>query len=115
MHSIFQFHRLISLLSISLLPLWSFAEEQGTKSSPNIVIIYADDLGYGDLGCYGNQPSVTPRLDRLAEQGARFTDFYSAQPVCSASRAALLTGCYANRLSIVGALSPGQNYGLNHR
>lgn len=91
------------------------AQDQAVKSPPNIVIIYADDLGYGDLGCYGGLPSVTPRLDRLAQQGVRFTDFYSAQPVCSASRAALLTGCYANRVSIVGALSPGQNYGLNHR
>jgi arylsulfatase len=84
------------------------------SKTPNVVIIYADDLGYGDLGCYGAQPSVTPRLDRLALQGVRFTDFYSAQPVCSASRAALLTGCYPNRIGIVGALSPLQKYGLNH-
>ena len=90
------------------------AQDASAKSPPNIVIIYADDLGYGDLGCYGNQPSVTPNLDRLAREGARFTDFYSAQPVCSASRAALLTGCYSNRVSIAGALSPNQNYGLNH-
>lgn len=82
---------------------------------PNVVIVYCDDLGYGDLGCYGASPSVTPRIDGLAASGARFTDFYSAQPVCSASRAALLTGCYANRVSIVGALSPAQNYGLHHQ
>jgi len=91
------------------------AQNQGVPSLPNIVIIYADDLGYGDLGCYGDQPSVTPRLDGLAKQGARFTDFYSAQPVCSASRAALLTGCYPNRIGIAGALSPLQNYGLSHK
>lgn len=91
------------------------AQAQDAKALPNIVIIYADDLGYGDLGCYGSQPSVTPRIDRLAKEGVRFTDFYSAQPVCSASRAALLTGCYPNRIGIVGALSPGQKYGLNHR
>jgi len=111
-------HRTTRLFMISLVwcaTSYTFAQERGTKTLPNIVIIYADDLGYGDLGCYGNQPSVTPRLDRLAEQGVRFTDFYSAQPVCSASRSALLTGCYANRVSIVGALSPGQHYGLNHR
>ena len=90
------------------------AQQTTAKALPNIVIIYADDLGYGDLGCYGSQPSVTPRLDRLAQQGVRFTDFYSAQPVCSASRAALLTGCYPNRIGIAGALSPLQNYGLNH-
>jgi len=92
-----------------------FAEDRSKNPLPNIVIIYADDLGYGDLGCYGAQPSVTPNLDRMAQRGVRFTDFYSAQPVCSASRAALLTGCYANRLSIVGALSPAQKYGLNHQ
>lgn len=91
------------------------AQGQVAKTLPNIVIFYADDLGYGDLGCYGNQPSVTPRLDRLAQQGVRFTDFYSAQPVCSASRAALLTGCYPNRIGIAGALSPIQKYGLNHQ
>lgn len=90
------------------------AQDRSANPLPNIVIIYADDLGYGDLGCYGGQPSVTPNLDRLAEQGARFTDFYSAQPVCSASRAALLTGCYPNRVSIAGALSPAQHHGLNH-
>src|SRR5665213_173744 len=94
----------------------SLAQEKSTAAAlPNIVIIYADDLGYGDLGCYGAEPSVTPRLDRMASQGVRFTDFYSAQPVCSASRAALLTGCYPNRIGIAGALSPLQNYGLNHR
>lgn len=90
------------------------AQQTASEKPINVVIIYADDLGYGDLGCYGDQPSVTPRLDRLATEGVRFTDFYSAQPVCSASRAALLTGCYPNRLQIVGALSPKQNYGLNH-
>ncbi len=114
-----QFHRFINLLlGVCLIGhggAAAGAQDQATNSSPNIVIIYADDLGYGDLGCYGDMPSVTPRLDRMAEQGARFTDFYSAQPVCSASRAALLTGCYSNRVSIVGALSPAQHYGLNHQ
>jgi len=91
------------------------AQESDRGPRPNIVIVYADDLGYGDLGCYGASPSVTPNIDRLAAHGARFTDFYSAQPVCSASRAALLTGCYPNRIGIAGALSPSQHYGLNHR
>ena len=72
---------------------------------PNIVIIYADDLGRGDLGCYGNTVIRTPNLDRLAREGMRFTDFYTAHAVCSASRTALLTGCYPNRVSILGALS----------
>lgn len=66
-------------------------------SPPNIVIIFADDLGYGDLGCYGSPVIATPRLDRMATEGLRFTDFYSAAEVCTPSRAALLTGRYAIR------------------
>src|SRR6266705_1862972 len=64
---------------------------------PNIVIILADDLGYGDLGCYGHPSIRTPNLDRMAREGMRFTDFYSAAEVCTPSRAALLTGRYAVR------------------
>jgi arylsulfatase A-like enzyme len=60
---------------------------------PNIVLIFCDDLGYRDIGPYGSK-NRTPNLDRLAREGVRFTDFYAAQAVCSASRAALLTGCY---------------------
>src|SRR4051812_18385974 len=71
---------------------------------PNVVIVSADDLGYGDLGCYGAKGYATPNLDRLAREGVRFTDFYVAQAVCSASRTALLTGCYPNRVGILGAL-----------
>ncbi len=79
---------------------------------PNVVLILADDLGFGDLGCYGS-PIATPHLDRLASQGVRFTDFYVSQPTCSASRASLLTGCYANRVGIHGALGPQSRIGLN--
>jgi arylsulfatase A len=80
---------------------------------PNVVIVFADDLGYGDLGCYGATAWKTPHLDRLAREGVRFTSFYVAQPVCSASRAALLTGCYPNRLGIHGALPPTARHGLH--
>ena len=80
---------------------------------PNVVLIYCDDLGWGDLGCFGNPRIRTPNIDRLARQGTRFTSFYVAQAVCSASRAALLTGCYANRLGIHGALGPKQKIGLH--
>lgn len=80
---------------------------------PNIVIIYADDMGYGDMGCYGSGTIRTPNLDRMAAEGVRFTDFYVAQGVCSASRAALLTGCYPNRVGIAGALGPNSKIGLN--
>ena len=80
----------------------------------NIVLIFPDDQGYADVGSYGNSKIKTPHLDRMAAQGVRFTSFYVGQPVCSASRAALLTGCYANRVSIQGALGPKSKVGLHH-
>jgi arylsulfatase A-like enzyme len=80
---------------------------------PNVVIVYADDLGYGDLGCYGNKAIRTPNIDRMAAEGIRFTDFYVAQAVCSASRTALLTGCYPNRVGILGALGPSAKHGIH--
>jgi len=83
------------------------------KRPPNFVVIFVDDHGYADLGCYGAQDFSTPNIDRLASQGMRFTSFYVAQAVCSASRAALLTGCYPNRVSILGALGPQAKHGLN--
>jgi arylsulfatase A-like enzyme len=80
---------------------------------PNIVLVFADDLGYADLGCYGAKGYQTPNLDRLAAEGVRFTDFYVAQAVCSASRTALLTGCYPNRVGILGALGPQSRNGIH--
>ena len=80
---------------------------------PNVVIVLADDLGYQDLGCFGSPDLKTPNLDRMAAEGIRFTSFCVAQSVCSASRAALLTGCYPNRIGIAGALSPKAEHGLN--
>jgi arylsulfatase A-like enzyme len=80
---------------------------------PNFVVVFADDLGYADVGCFGAQGYETPNIDRLASEGIRFTDFYAAQGVCSASRAALLTGCYPNRVGILGALGPGSKVGIN--
>lgn len=80
---------------------------------PNIVLIFTDDQGYGDVGCFGANGWKTPNLDQLAVEGVRFTDFHVAQPVCSASRASLLTGCYANRIGIHGALFPAARHGLN--
>ena len=79
---------------------------------PNVVVILADDMGYGDAGCYGNARIKTPHLDRLAAEGTRFTSFYVAQPVCTASRAALLTGCYPNRVSLYGALNHESKVGI---
>ncbi len=80
---------------------------------PNIVVIFTDDQGYGDVGVFGAEGFETPNLDRMAAEGRRFTDFYVAQPVCSASRVALLTGCYSNRVGIHGALGPSAKHGIN--
>ena len=85
---------------------------QDTTTLPNIVIVFADDMGYGDTGLTGAEGFKTPNMDRIASEGVRFTDFYVSQPVCSASRASLLTGCYANRLGISGALMPNGRKGL---
>src|SRR3546814_19178573 len=81
---------------------------------PNVVIIFMEDMGYGDLGCYGGGPYETPHLNKLTAEGMRFTHFYAAQAVCSASRAALITGCYLNRIGITVALLPGIAFVLNH-
>ncbi|PZX61262.1 arylsulfatase A-like enzyme [Algoriphagus ratkowskyi] len=89
------------------------AEEVKKTSKPNIVVIFADDMGYGDLGVYGATEWKTPNLDQLAADGVRFTQFYVPHAVCSASRAALLTGTYANRLEIFGALDHTAKHGLN--
>jgi arylsulfatase A-like enzyme len=83
------------------------------QSQPNFVIIFTDDQGYGDIGCFGATGFETPNLDRLASEGMKFTNFYVAQAVCSASRAGLLTGCYPNRIGISGALFPYHEIGLN--
>jgi arylsulfatase len=83
------------------------------RKLPNIVLIFIDDLGYGDLGCFGAEGWKTPHIDRLAEEGIKFTDFYASQAVCSASRASLLTGCYAERVSILGALGPAARHGIH--
>lgn len=105
----------ISLLTLAaLLAPGGRSQSQTTQpSSPNIVIILADDLGYGDLGCQGAVGFQTPNIDRMAREGIRFTNFRVAQPVCTASRAALLTGCYPNRIGLEGALNHTSLVGIN--
>ena len=66
-------------------------------SRPNIIIIFTDDQGYGDLGCYGAKGFETPNIDAMAKDGIKFTDFYVSQAICSASRASLMTGSYAEK------------------
>ena len=67
---------------------------------PNIIIIFTDDQGYGDVGCYGAEGFVTPNIDSMAKEGILFTDFYVSQAVCSASRASLMTGSYAEQVEL---------------
>jgi arylsulfatase A-like enzyme len=86
----------------------------GSTAGPNVVLILADDLGYGDLGCYGSPVNRTPRIDRLAREGTRFRDFYISDSVCSPSRAALMTGCYSERVGMhVLTNIPGKSRGLH--
>ncbi|MGN6546585.1 MAG: sulfatase family protein [Aureliella sp.] len=80
---------------------------------PNVVIILADDLGYSDVGCFGADDIRTPHIDALARAGTRFTNFYVAQPVCTASRAALMSGCYPNRVGLEGALNHTSRNGIH--
>lgn len=80
---------------------------------PNVIIVYIDDMGYGDISPYNNQIAYTPNFQWLADNGLTLFDFYVSQAVCSASRTSLLTGCYSNRLGIHGALFPNSKIGLN--
>lgn len=83
------------------------------ENPPNIVMIVADDLGYGDLSCQGSKSIRTPTIDALARQGTRFTNFCVAQAVCTASRAALMSGCYPNRIGMSGALNHTSATGIH--
>lgn len=103
----------LRLLAVFCAAFLGVSAVSGQTSPPNVIVIFMDDMGYGDPVSYGGGPYQTPHLDRLAAEGMRFTHFYAAQPVCSASRAALLTGCYPNRIGIHGALFPGTPRALN--
>ncbi len=97
------------VLSVSALCIRAHAAEP-----TNVVIIFIDDQGYNDVGCFGAEGFTTPNIDRIAAEGMKFTSFYVSQAVCSASRASLLTGCYANRVGILGALFPSSKNALSH-
>ena len=104
------FRRIVIILGLSIC---LFSCNKQWNRSPNIVIIFTDDQGYADIGVYGAQGFQTPNLDRLANEGIRFTDFQVSQAVCSASRAALLTGCYSERLGVQGAFNHTARVCLN--
>jgi arylsulfatase len=106
---------LSSLWVISAAPLPMSAG--GLRITPNILLIVVDNLGYGDLGCYGNHEARTPNIDRLASEGVRCTDFYIASPSCSPSRGAILTGRHPLRNGLNHQLSAEENVrgeGLSH-
>jgi arylsulfatase A len=92
-------------------------QRPAAPGTPNVVIVFADDLGYADISPFSAAARKarprTPNLDRMAAEGVRLTNFYVAQAVCSASRAALLTGAYSNRVGITGALNHTAAHGLN--
>lgn len=95
-------HGLVLLLGVffSMPASVGLAGSDSKSDLPNIVLIFCDDLGYGDLGCYGSTKNRTPNIDKLAENGIRFTSFYSSSPVCTPSRASLMTGCYPRRVGM---------------
>jgi arylsulfatase A len=104
---------ILPLLALLLAPLDALhAAAPQDAAKPNIVIIFMDDMGYADIGPFGSTKQKTPHLDRMATEGMKFTSFYAA-PVCSVSRAQLLTGCYGARVSVPGVYSPGSRNGLN--
>ena len=104
----------ILILLFLFLHLFSCKNAEPKKETPpNVIIIFTDDQGYQDVGCFGSPNIETPHLDQMAKDGVRLTNFYAAQAVCSASRAAILTGCYPNRLGVHGAFMPNAKKGLN--
>jgi arylsulfatase A len=103
---------IVAILLIASARTGTRAEHVAADRLPNIVLIFCDDLGYADISPFGGK-TPTPHLDRLAKEGMRFTNFSVAQAVCSASRAAIMTGCYPNRVGIQGALGPKSKTGLH--
>ncbi len=105
--------RVLLAILLASLAMTSICLAADQPTPPNIVLIFADDLGYSDVGCFGAKDIRTPHIDRLAKEGTRFTSFYVSQPVCTASRASLMTGCYANRVGLAGALNHTSKTGIH--
>ncbi len=104
---------ILTITALFLLSIVGCSESRKSEKQPNIIIIFNDDQGYQDLGCYGSPNILTPRVDQLAKEGMRFTDFYVASPVCSSSRAALLSGCYPQKVGVEGVFWPNTGNGFN--
>ena len=108
-----KYNFLLLFTTVLFLNSYSQSKQNQNSQKPNVVIIFIDDEGYGDVGSYGATGFQTPNLDHMASKGMRFTNYYAAQPVCSASRAGILTGSYPNRIGISAALTPLHKKGLN--
>lgn len=110
-------HLRIALLTVACsLPLAGAQPAAGQRAEdrpPNLVVMFIDDMGYADIGPFGAKDYPTPHLDQMAQEGMRFTDFQVTSAVCSASRSALMTGCYHRRVGFAGALGPSAKHGLN--
>jgi len=105
---------ILTLAGVLLIGIWNLEVFGEDRSVPNIVLIFTDDQGYQDIGVFGSPLIKTPNLDRMAAEGMKFTDFYVGAPVCSASRAALMTGCYCARVGVTGVFFPNRSRrGLN--
>ncbi len=104
---------LFSIIIAAILSSCADVKSKEEKQTPNVIIILTDDQGYEDVGTFGSPDIETPHLDQMAKEGVRLTDFYVAQPICSASRAALLTGSYSNRVGVSQAFFPDEKTGLN--
>ncbi|NKB33872.1 MAG: sulfatase-like hydrolase/transferase [Pseudomonadales bacterium] len=103
----------LTILVLASFVLVSCSETTPAGENPNVIVIFTDDLGYADLSSFGATDYTTPNLDLLGAEGVRFTSFYVSQPVCTASRASLLTGSYSNRIGLHGAIGPRSNVGIN--
>ena len=113
MSSIAMLLRRTAAAGLLIARIYLVSSQSAADGYPNIVIILTDDQGYQDLGCYGSPNIKTPHIDQLAAEGLRFTDFYSAFPVCSASRAGLMTGCYPPRINMPAVIRPHAKIALN--
>ena len=108
-----------SILTHLLFLLLVLTQMHGTERKPNIIVVFCDDLGYADIGPFGAKTQATPFLDKMASEGMRLTDFYSTCPVCTPSRASLMTGCYPRRVNMhvdeknLCVLFPAARKGLN--
>jgi arylsulfatase len=92
------------VIALSILLGTNLLAETATSEKPNVVLFFIDDMGFGDIGPNGNEANQTPHLDRMAKEGIRFTSFYTSNQNCTPSRAALLTGCYADRVGMDGSV-----------